>query len=508
MKWIDSVVDRITMYRLALYELIFLLIVAESLSYFGQLPFLPQFLALSIVYLLAVSWVVNKAFAWAFRAPSNPESLYITALILALIIAPPSSYVDARFLILAGWAAALSTGSKYILAIGKKHLFNPAAFGVAATSLALGLGASWWVGTGVMLPFVIVGGFLVIHKMRRLDLFWAFFIVALISIMARAVSVGGNVLASLNSGLVTAPLIFFASVMLTEPFTTPPSKLLRITYGGLVGFLFAPFVHLGSIYSTPELALLVGNAFSYLVSPKRKLILTLKGRARLTRDTFDLVFTSEKPLLFKPGQYLEWTLAHAWPDTRGIRRFFTIASSPTEHELRLGVKFYQNGSTFKKRLLTMKPGDTIIASQLGGNFVLPKDIKKKLVFIAGGIGITPFRSQIQYLLDTQEVRPITLFYANKTPADVAYHQMLALAKEKLGIKTVYAFTDPGAVPQELPSAVPAITAGVIKREVPDFAECTFYLSGPHGMVTAFEEILADMDIPKRHIKTDFFPGFV
>ena len=456
------------MYRLVLYELLFLVFGAFLLSFFGLLSFSPASLAFSVAFIFLISWLTNSLFAWAFDAPSNPESTYITALILALIITPPVVLFNASFLALAFWASVLAIASKYILAIGKKHLFNPAALGVALTALVLGQSASWWVGTAWMLPFVLVGGFLVLRKLQRFDLFWSFAIAVLGSMLVYTLTTGGDILMTLQNILVTAPLFFFASVMLTEPLTTPPSRTLRIIYGALTGFFFAPFVHLGSFYWTPELALLTGNIFSYLASPKQKLVLALKERRRLTPDVYEFIFTPDKPLSFVAGQYLEWTLAHAPSDSRGIRRYLTIASSPTEKDIRIAVKFYPKGSTFKKKLLALQPGDTIVASQLAGDFVLPRNKKKKLAFIAGGIGITPFRSHIRAMLDRGEARDVVLFYANKTPNDVAYHQLFADAEEKMGMKTVYAFTDPGAVPAELPDAVPALTPAIIAREMPDF----------------------------------------
>src|SRR6185436_19480997 len=137
------------------------------------------------------------------------------------------------------------------------------------------------------------------------------------------------------------------------------------------------------------------------------------------------------------GQYLEWTLPHAKPDARGTRRFFTIASSPTEPVVRLGVRLYDKPSSFKRALVELRPGDTMVAQSLSGEFVLPKDASKKLAFIAGGIGITPFRSHLQYLLDRKEVRDITIIYANKAPDHIAYAPLLAQAAEHLGTKIVH-----------------------------------------------------------------------
>jgi len=158
--------------------------------------------------------------------------------------------------------------------------------------------------------------------------------------------------------------------------------------------------------------------------------------------------------------------------------------------------------------LSMKRGDTIVASSLAGDFVLPKNKNKKLVFIAGGIGITPFRSMIRYMIDTADKRLVTLIYSNKTAEDVAYKHIFDEAEHMLGMKTVYALTDPNTDTSRFPGAVRTIDAATIAGHIPDYMERTFYLSGPRGMVTAFEEILQAVGVRQNNIKTDFFPGFV
>ena len=108
---------------------------------------------------------------------------------------------------------------------------------------------------------------------------------------------------------------------------------------------------------------------------------------------------------------MEWTLGHEEPDSRGIAAISPSASAPTEPDLRLGVRVNDPSSTYKQALLEMDPGDEIIAGQLSGDFTMPKDPDQPLVFVARGIGITPYRSMIKYLLDTHQRRPITLFYS-------------------------------------------------------------------------------------------------
>src|SRR5579884_2585482 len=159
---VDDLLDRITMYRLVLYVLIAYLAVAEVLSFFHLLPFSPLALLVSTAFLVLMCWATNTILARIFAVPTNVESAYITALILALIIDPISS-AGLAFL---GWAAILAMSSKYILSLRNKHIFNPAAIAVVITSFALGDSASWWVGTASMLPVVLIGGALLVRKLR------------------------------------------------------------------------------------------------------------------------------------------------------------------------------------------------------------------------------------------------------------------------------------------------------------------------------------------------------
>lgn len=503
MKFIDKFLDQITMYRLVLYYLIGLVAYAFLLTLFGSIHFTPIALLTSVALFIFVSYVTNKVFAYAFAAPTNVESVYITALILVLIFTPPAS-VHAFLPLM--WVAVWANASKYILALGKKHVFNPAAVAAVITGFFISQSASWWVGTLSLLP-VTLFGVLIVRKLRLYRLQAGFLLAACGTMLLFSLFKGMSLVTTFNQIVYYSPLFFLAFVMLTEPLTTPPTKKLQGIYGALVGVLFAPQLHFGSFYTTPEIALIVGNVFSYLVSPKGKIIATFKDKIQLTPGLVDFVFQSEKKIDFIPGQYMEWTLAHAHTDTRGNRRYFTIASSPTENDVRLGIKFYPHGSSFKKALLTGGPQTQIVGGQLSGDFVLPTDPNKKIVFIAGGIGITPFRSMIKYLVDTKQKRPLILFFANKTADEIIYRDVFDQAEKELGIKVVYTLTDKEKLPTNWQGKVGRIDAHMIAAEVPDYAERTFYLSGPHGMVVSYEETLKSMGVHQRNIKKDFFPGY-
>lgn len=505
MNAIDYLLNSITMYRLMLYYLIGLLVAALGLSFVHLFSFTPVALAVSTVVFLISCWIANTILAKLFNAPTNIESVYISALILALIVTPVTS---THALVNLVFISIFTMGSKYIVTVNRKHIFNPVALGVWCVGLFLGQTASWWVGTAWMLPFVLIGGLLVIRKIKREDLVSSFLIAAIITILGMSILRGSTDIGTIVRKMVLeTPLFFFAFVMLTEPLTTPPTKQLQIYYGVLTGIFFAPQFHILSYYFSPEEALLVGNIFSYLGSPKIKLFLRLKEKIQVAPDIFDFVFTAPNKFVFTPGQYMEWTLAHAHSDTRGERRYLTVASSPTEDTVRIGVRFNTPPSSFKKELASLDQSREIVASQISGDFVLPKNPKQKLVFLAGGIGVTPFRSMVKYLLDTKQRRDIILFYTAKNPEEFAYKEVFDQAVASLGIKVIYTITDTQNIFPGWQGKVGRIDTKMIQEAVPDYTERLFYFSGPQTMIKAFEKTLKDMGVPDKHMKQDYFPGF-
>ena len=274
----DKLLDKVTMYRLLLYYLIVLIVAAMGLSAAGILHFTVSAIAVSTILLVGVCWIANKLFAAIFNAPTNIESSLITGLILALIIAPYAStqILNITFLFA---AAGLAIASKYILTINKKHIFNPAAVAVALTALGPRQSASWWVGTTAMLPFVLIGGILLVRKIRRGRMVVTFFISTLLATAVYSLLAGNSVFSALDKTVMTSAMFFLGFVMLTEPLTTPPTSQKQAWYAVLTGILFPPQFHILSLYSTPELALVAGNLFSYIISPKTKLFPSAYAKA-------------------------------------------------------------------------------------------------------------------------------------------------------------------------------------------------------------------------------------
>lgn len=502
----DSLLNKITMYRLTLYYLIFLIGTAVVFSFFGFLAYNPFDILLDTLIAVSVSVIANYAFARIFKAVTNVESVFITALILVLII-PIKFPTNVAFFI---FASIFAMGAKYLLTIEKRHVFNPAAISVVAISLISNYSATWWVGTPIMLPFVFIGGIFLLRKIQREKLVFSFFLTYLLIIGADSIIRTGSLLSIISTwqlSIIHSALFFFMFVMLTEPLTSPVTKKLQKYYGYIVAlFYVTPQLRIISFAITPEMALCIGNIFTYILSPNYRLELLLKWKKQLSPDTFVFAFNRVQNFKFIPGQYMEWTLQHKNADSRGNRRYFSIASSPTENDIMMAVRFYNPSSSYKKTLLNIPEGQKIIASQVAGDFILPKDLKKPLVFIAGGVGIAPFRSMIQYIIDKQLQSNIVLFYSNRTANEILFSDTFQKA-ESYGVKTIYTLTDVNNIPADWQGERGYITEEVIKQHVEDYYQRTFYVSGPQLMVQNFEKLLLGMGVKKRNIITDFFPGY-
>jgi glycine betaine catabolism B len=503
---IDSLVDGLTMYRLLLYYLIGLLLAAVGLSITGGLRYDTVAIIGSPLILVAACWSINKAFAFIFNAPTNTESSLITALILALVITPDLSGSGVMFLLA---ASGLAMASKYILAINRKHVFNPAAIAIFLTAIGPGQTASWWISSSVLLPFVIIGGVLLARKLRNMLLLLCFFIFTIVATVAWSLPAGGEVGFTLQHAVLNSPMFFLGFVMLTEPLTAPSTTRMKVVYGGIVAALLPPPAHFFGYYTSPELALVIGNIFSYLVSPKTKLFPVLKQKVHVAADTIDFIFDPGQTLAYSPGQYIEMTLPHTHSDSRGDRRYFTLASSPTEEDIRLGVKFYESGSSFKEAMLAMNRRSQSVIARVSGDFILPGDQRQKLAFIAGGIGVTPFRSMTKYMIDRRESRDVVLLYGASDWKHVAYAPVFEAAHRLFGMKTIYALSSQPPQSRVPYAYQPArVTEELICREVPDFQERIFYISGTHAMVADVKRMLRNLNVPTHHIKIDFFPGYV
>lgn len=486
----------ITMYRLMLYFMIALLAAAAGLSALGVLPYSAWNIFWQTALFVAICWAANTLIARLLKIRPNIESSLITGLILAAIMGP---LVWPRDIGVVAVAAIAAMASKYIFVWRRSHIFNPAAFGAVVSALAIGHPASWWAGGQELLPVIVVGGVILMQKIRRWHLIVSFLttyigLMTLDTVLIQGGSVG-DVIGLIQQLSFSSLLFFFAFVMLIEPLTAPQTNFRRVWFGAGVGLaLFSLQRFVPSIPYSLELSLLAGNVFARIINPDFRQAFILRRKEMLDSVMGNFWFEPARPFVFVPGQFLEYTLAHPRADVRGVRRYYTIASSPTENEVLLATKFSQPGSTFKEALRQLNVGEEVVASKVAGEFVLPSSPSQKLAFIAGGIGITPFRSMVRYLLHTHQARDIILVYGARTEKELVFREIFEEARRRFGMKNVYAVTRP-------------IDEATIREAVPDLTERVFYISGPEPMVQGLTKLLITMRVPRKQIKRDYFPGY-
>lgn len=501
MNKIDNFLNNTTMYRLVVYVLALLSGLSVVFSFMGKLSATPTELILSFALLALPAYITDRGLGRLLKTPTNMESSLITAMILFLIVRPADSWLTALALAAAG---AVSSASKFLLSYNGKHIFNPAAFAAALLALTGLQATTWWIGNSVFWPFTIILGLAVVRKIRRAPLFITFVGVSLLLGAITFVHAGQPLATNLKQALLASPLLFLSTIMLTEPATMPPRRNQQILFAALVATLYVFAWKIGPLTIYPEVALLLGNLYAFFVSPKFKIRLRLAEIQKISERVYNYVFIPDRPLTFLPGQYMEWTLANVPYDNRGNRRSFTIASSPTEQVVHLGIKYYDPASMFKYTLAQLKPGDTVYASQLSGNFTLSGNEHKKLVFVAGGIGITPFRSMVKYLSDKQIHADILLLYLVGDPAEFAYMtEFRAAAAYGVRVIPIVTRTDYAA-----PNIVSGkLSPAMIQQLVPDYQQRLFYISGPNVMVHSTSEYLRELGVPHSNIKTDHFSGY-
>lgn len=487
-----------------LYFLITLFSFAIFLSFIKFLPYNTFDLLFTGLYMVLISYVSNYIFSKIFNIRPNFESQLITGFILALIVGPTSLIKNILFL---SFIPTIAMASKYLIAYKKQHILNPAAFAVTLSAVLLNQGASWWAGGASMLVFVVLGGLLMLRKLKRFHLVISFLLsYSLLLSLFNIYTQGISILPDLLKGAFLSPsLLFFTFIMLTEPITSPANKKFRIYFGIFCGILYATASTYLTIFYSLELSLLCTNLVFRIVSFSEKYSLILQEKKEIAKGIWEFIFEPTKKFAFTPGQYLEWSLPHPHPDSRGERRYFTISSSPTEKDLKLTVKIPKKSSSYKKALLDLKSGESIYATNLEGEFVLSEDSSQKYVFIAGGIGVTPYISIIKYALDKYRKINATLFYIARDESEFTYKELLTKAEKKLGVKVVYVISE--NPPANWNGETGRLNEEIIKKYIKEIELPIYYISGPQPMVMAYEELLQKIGHGKIKYKADFFPGY-
>lgn len=482
--WLDEQLGRITMYSLVLYGLIALIIMAYVLMFVGNIEYDPLHFTLSIAVLAATAYGSNHLFGWLFGIKPHSESAFITALILALLFIPPTSFVG---FVKLGLVAAIAMASKYVIAPRGRHMFNPAAIAIVIASVSGLAYAGWWVATPAMIPLTLIAGVLILRRTKKQFISLAFVATAVISLFIQ----GTDPVTALTSW----PILFVGAFMLSEPLTLPPRTKQQYIVAIVTGLLMTIPFHYSRITMTPALALVIGNLIGWWFGQRQVIKLRYIGKKQMNDTAYDFSFDTND-LRFEPGQYLELSLIHKKSDIRGHRRIFSIAARPGDEQINIGTKIPTKPSSFKRALMNLSKGDIVYTTRVGGDFVLPQD-ESPVVFIAGGIGITPFISFIQ-----STDRPLRLLYSISSIKDLSYIDQL----KHYNVDVTVISQDTSPLPDREWKFVNGIlNAEVLSKLLDAHERPAVYISGPPAMVAHTKRTVKSLGI--SNIKVDEFSGY-
>jgi ferredoxin-NADP reductase len=383
---LDRVVGRVTMYRLVVVVLLAIAAVAILCSLLGLIAFPPLGLLLALGTAVVVGYASNRVFAAVRRIRPHAESGVITGLLGFFLFLPLLTLQALGALAL---AIAVANLSKYVLVIRGRHVVNPVAVGAVVVLLTGISGATWWVATPVLLPFVVLGGALVVRRAGAWDLAIPVLVIAIPGTFAGLLAIGTAAGPAAWTAVASYPYPFLAAFMLSEPLTAPPRRWQRLLVSALVGVLVLLPLRVGGIGPTPEIALVLANLVAFAFGQRRRMRFVLERREAHAGGIEDLRFVSEAPLRVRPGQYVELSLPHAHQDSRGARRAFSPASAPGTG-VRILTRQADRSSSFKAALAAAPIGTAVAGSVVAGDFVPPRDASTPVLWLASGIGVTPF----------------------------------------------------------------------------------------------------------------------
>lgn len=236
--------------------------------------------------------------------------------------------------------------------------------------------------------------------------------------------------------------------------------------------------------------------------------LTLKERRKIADGTEVFVFDKPEGFTYEAGQYVALVLQKPLIalDARGPVRSFSLSSAPFEKDIYISMREGKSG--FKQTIFTMEPGETVMVTKSIGHFTLNHAADGlPIIFLAGGIGITPVRSILKQAEHDGSEREFMLIYSNRFEKDAAFHEEMKNIQlaHYTYVSTLSQEQEPCTEPNEERGY---ICEEMVRKYVKDIAGVWYYLVGAPAFIETMEKMLADMGVAKEKIVTDPFTGMV
>ena len=233
----------------------------------------------------------------------------------------------------------------------------------------------------------------------------------------------------------------------------------------------------------------------------------LTKREEIAEGTMAFHFVKPADFQFRAGQSMDLTLLNPpETDAEGNSRAFSIASAPFDNDLMVATRM--RDTAFKRVLRKASPGLQVKIDGPGGSFVLHRKSEKPAVFLAGGIGITPFLSIIRQAGHDKSPHQMYLFYSNRRPEDAAFLDLLSeAAKQNPNFHLIATMTEMDDSQREWKGETGFINKDMLTKHLASPQGPIYYLAGPPAMVAAMRRMLIEAGVDEDDIRAEEFSGY-
>ena len=231
---------------------------------------------------------------------------------------------------------------------------------------------------------------------------------------------------------------------------------------------------------------------------------TVAEMREVAKGTLLVTFAVEDYPDYRPGSYFWVELPdRGHQDEKGLRRHISLVTSPTEKGI-VGLATRLRESAFKQTLAQLEVGDEVEVEEPKGSFLLPEATDVRYVFVAGGIGITVFRSMLRYIRDERLPYEITLVFSNRDRESAAFlDELEEFERELPGFRLVLTMTDEEGWEGE----TRRIDAALLRDHLGELGGYRFLVAGPPEMAQAVVDALQAAGVPEERVLADKFSGY-
>jgi ferredoxin-NADP reductase len=235
--------------------------------------------------------------------------------------------------------------------------------------------------------------------------------------------------------------------------------------------------------------------------------ITLRGHETVAERTMSFYFDKPERFLYQPGQSIDLTLLNPKEsDASGNTRAFSLVSAPFEEQLQVATRL--RDSAFKRQLQALPTGAMVKIDGPFGSMTLHHKLDRPAVFLAGGVGITPFLSMLRQASRDQTAQQLYFFYSNRRPEDALFlAELRRLEKINSNFALIITMTAMDKSKELWEGETGYIDRAMLAKHIPDLASPIYYLAGPPAMVAAMRELLNGSGIDDDDIRSEEFAGY-